>query len=144
MQLNRELSASALRNVATASVRLGGTFALLEQSETRHRTLLLEAERTAHDEKTLGHGGRIKELEQELEGLRSTLGAQVDQLTAENDELRQRMEEEREEIGALNQQLVKFSTYIEQLEGTRDEQLEREIVALMVAGGSHWTRPSAW
>ena len=84
----------------------------------------LEAERTAHDEKTLGHGGRIKELEQELEGLRSTLGAQVDQLTAENDELRQRMEEEREEIGALNQQLVKFSTYIEQLEGTRDEQLE--------------------
>ena len=84
----------------------------------------LEAERTAHDEKTLGHGGRIKELEQELEGLRSTLGAQVDQLSAENDELRQRMEEEREEIGALNQQLVKFSTYIEQLEGTRDEQLE--------------------
>jgi hypothetical protein len=84
----------------------------------------LAAERTAHDEKTLGHGGRIHELEQELMGLQSTLGAKVASLTEENERLRQQMQEEREEIGALNQQLVKFSTYIEQLEGTRDEQLE--------------------
>ena len=84
----------------------------------------LAAERTAHDEKTLGHGGRIHELEQELMGLQSTLGEKVRSLSEENERLRQQMEEEREEIGALNQQLVKFSTYIEQLEGTRDEQLE--------------------
>lgn len=84
----------------------------------------LAAERTAHDEKTLGHGGRIHELEQELMGLQSTLGAKVVSLTEENERLTQQMQEEREEIGALNQQLVKFSTYIEQLEGTRDEQLQ--------------------
>jgi hypothetical protein len=84
----------------------------------------LAAERTAHDEKTLGHGGRIHELEQELMGLESTLGANVESLTEENARLRQQMQEEREEIGALNQQLVKFSTYIEQLEGTRDKQLQ--------------------
>ena len=84
----------------------------------------LAAERTAHDEKTLGHGGRIHELEQELMALRSTLGANGDRLTEENERLRRQMQEEREEIGALNEQLVKFSNYIEQLEGTRDEQLQ--------------------
>ena len=83
----------------------------------------LEAERTAHDEKTLAHGGRIRELEKELVELRATLGAEVTRLQKLNAELEEAIAAEREERAALNKQLADFREQILSLERTRAAQL---------------------